>query len=120
MSDEQTIEQLLSEERIYMVLSIVLEDGTPWAVPVRLREHDGIKSFEWDSHLSTEHSKAILQRSVMSITIFQKKEASQIGFYAKGKAELIEEYKPSLGRYRFITEQAWINDETFIKREVRL
>ena len=117
MTDKQKLEQLFSEQ-MYMLLAVTLDDGTPWAVPVRIREHDGAKSFEWDSRLDTEHSKALAARPAAAMTIFQKSEASQTGFYAKGAGELVEEFKPGFGRYRFTTREAWINDETFQKREV--
>lgn len=117
MDDTQKLELLLLEQE-YMVLAVALDDGTPWAVPVRIREHDGTKSFEWDSHMLTEHSKAIATRPEMAITIFQKKEDTQTGFYAKGIGELAEEFKPGFGRYRFTVHEAWINDETFKKRSL--
>jgi hypothetical protein len=118
MNDEDKVKEFLATQK-HMIIAVVLDDGTPWAVPVSIKRHEG-REFEWDSHLSTEHSKAILQHAAIAVTIFQKKEDSQIGFYAKGKAELLEEFKPGFGRYRFTTEKAWINDETFKKREVNL
>ncbi len=118
MNDQQKVAQLLNEQQ-FMVLAVALEDGTPWAVPVRIQAQNG-NEFEWDSSLATEHSKALASNSKMAITIFQKKEESQIGLYAKGTGELVEEFKPGFGRYKFTAEQCWINDETFIKREVSL
>ena len=53
----------------------------------------------------------------MAITIFQKEPTAQIGIYATGRGELVEE-KGKYGRYRFTTEKAWLNDETFVKREI--
>ena len=117
MTDTKRIDQLLKEQK-YMVIALTLDDGTPWVVPVRIRDHDGIKYFEWDSHMLTEHSKAIATRPEMAITIFQKKEDTQTGFYAKGIGELAEEFKPGFGRYRFTVHEAWINDETFKKRSL--
>ena len=70
MTDEQKLEQLFSEQE-YLVLAVTLDDGTAWPVPVRIRTSDG-KTFEWDSHLMTEHSKAITQRPTIAVTIFQK------------------------------------------------
>lgn len=118
MTDNEKLEQLFSEQQ-YMVLAVALDDGTPWAVPVRIRACRG-NEFEWDSALETVHSQAVALRPDIAMTIFQKKEDSQIGFYAKGKAELVEEYKPGYGRYRFIASRCWMNDETFVKREVTL
>lgn len=118
MNDEQKLEQLLNEQQ-HMILAVVLEDGTPWVVPVRIKSREG-NVFEWDSALSTEHSKALAVNPAMALTVFQKNEDSQVGFYAKGIAELVEEFKPGFGRYKFTAEQCFINDETFKKREVEL
>lgn len=118
MNDMQKLEQLLSEQQ-FMVLAVTLPDSTPWAVPVRIQARSG-NEFEWDSAGLTEHSKAIQANPRIAITIFQKKENSQIGLYAKGTAELVEEFKPGFGRYKFVAEKCWINDETFRKREISL
>lgn len=119
MDDKQRLEQLFSEQE-YMVLAVALDDNTPWVVAVRIREHEGVKSFEWDSHLQTEHSKAIAKHPTAAITVFQKWDDHQTGYYAKGITELVEEFNPGFGRYRFTVQQAWINDETFKKREIEL
>lgn len=118
MTDKQKLEQLFSEQQ-FMVLAVMLDDETPWAVPVRVQLQWG-SAFEWDSKLDTLHSKAIEKRPQIAITLFNKQEDSQTGFYATGKAELVEEFKPGFGRYRFVAEQCWLNDETFVKREVSL
>lgn len=119
MNDQERLEQLLNEQQL-MVIAVTLDDGTPWATPVRVQSHDGCVTFEWDSHLQAEHSKALSARPAMAITIFQKKEDSQIGFYAKGTGELVEEFKPGFGRYRFTASECWLNDETFVKRSIEL
>lgn len=118
MTDNEKTKQLLENQQI-MVIAVMLADGTPWATPVRIQHQDG-NVFEWDSAFAAEHSKAIVENSVMAITLFQKTENIQVGLYARGKGELIEELKPGFGRYRFMAEQAWLNDETFVKREVSL
>lgn len=118
MTDNEKLEQLFTDQQ-FMVLAITLDDGTPWAVPVRVFKREG-SEFWWESSLETVHSQAISKRTDAAVTIFQKKETEQVGFYAKGKAELVEEYKPGYGRYRFVAAQCWINDETFVKREVNL
>lgn len=118
MNDKTRIEQLLVDMS-YAVLAVTLDDGAPWAVPVRIRRAED-REFEWDSRLDTMHSQAIEARPVMALTIFQKKEDSQVGLYATGRGELVEEFKPGFGRYRFTAERAWINDETFNKREIEL
>ncbi len=118
MTDQQRVSEFLSTQN-YMVLAVVLPDGMPWATPVRIQMHHG-NVFEWDSALQTEHSKALEQHPDMAITLFQKFEDTQIGVYAKGRGELVEEFKPGFGRYRFTATNIWINDETFRKREVTL
>jgi len=117
MTDKEKIAKLFNEEQ-FMVLAVTLDDGSSWAVPVKIQYQDG-NTFEWDSKLDTIHSKAIQSHSEMAITIFQKHEDMQIGLYAKGRGE-IAETKGEFGRYRFTAEQAWLNDETFVKREVSL
>lgn len=119
MTDNERL-NLLLENQDYMVLVVTLDDGKPWATPVRVREHDGLRSFDWDSHVQTEHSKALMVRPNVAMTIFEKRDTYQTGLYAKGTAELIEEFKPGFGRYRFTATQAWINDETFRKRAIEL
>lgn len=118
MSDNEKVQDLLSRQG-YMVLAVVCDDGTPWAVPVKIQARDD-KGFEWDSKMSTVHSQAIEKNPAASITIFEKLEESQFGFYAKGRARIIETKGDDFARYRFDVEQAWVNDETFVKREVSL
>ena len=118
MSDEQKVKDLLATQE-YMTLAVTLDDGTPWAVPVKTQLQWGT-AFEWDSSLSTEHSKAIAQRPDIAIMVFDKTGATQLGFYAKAQAKLLKEFKPGFGRYQAIVSQAWVNDETFQKREIGL
>jgi hypothetical protein len=118
MNDTEKIKLFLSEQQ-FMVLAVTLDDGIPWATPVKIQYWEG-NIFEWDSKLDTEHSKAIEQRPEIAITIFQKQEDSQIGFYAKGIGECVETKEHGVGRYRFTVKEAWLNDETFVKRAVTL
>lgn len=118
MNDNEKAKEFLRAQQ-FMVLAVTLDDGTPWAVPVRIQRWEG-NEFEWDSKLDTLHSQAVNARPKMAITVFQKMEDSQIGVYARGQGELVEEFKPGFGRYRFRAEQSWMNDETFVKREVEL
>ena len=118
MTDNEKIEQLVDTEQ-FMILAVTLDDGTPWVVPVKLQAHDGYRTFEWDSRLDTMHSRALAARPNMAVTIFRKEADKQTGFYARGTAELAEAHG-EYGRYRFTTAEAWINDETFVKREVKL
>ena len=118
MTDDEATREFLAGQQ-YMVLAVTLADGTPWAVPVRIQRWEG-NEFEWDSKLDTMHSQAIEAQPEMAITVFQKLDSGQIGVYAKGQGELVEEFKPGFGRYQFTAERCWLNDETFVKREVRL
>ena len=119
MTNEEKVGALLLTQK-HMVVAVTLADGSPWAVPVAIRDHEGLGAFMWDSALQTEHSKALESNSAMAITIYQKQEDAQIGFYAKGRGELLEEFKPGFGHYRFVADKAWINDETFVKRPLNL
>ena len=118
MNDNQQTKEFLASQQ-FMVLAVTLDDDTPWAVPVRIQAWNG-RDFEWDSKLETIHSKAIEARPEMAITVFQKFENSQIGFYARGRGERIEIRDNGFGRYKFTAEKMWLNDETFVKREVTL
>ncbi len=101
----------------FMVLAVTLDDGTPWAVPVKLQAWDG-KAFEWDSKVDTVHSRALAVRPRVALTMYEKESDRQFGFYATATAELVRQDERGYGRYRATVTQAWINDETFQKREV--
>lgn len=116
MTDNEKTTQFLSSQQ-YMVLAVVTPDNTPWAVPVRIGAWQG-REFEWDSKLDTVHSKALEIHPTMAITIFDT--ATQTGFYATGVGELLHDRGDGFGRYRFTAKQCWLNDETFVKREVML
>lgn len=117
-AEQERMEEFLSRQR-HMVIAVTLEDGTPWAVPVAIKERKG-DIFEWDSRLDTMHSKAIEKHPDIAITIFEPRtdSGSEYGFYAQAKAEKIWESDKGYGRYRATVEKTWINDETFQKREV--
>jgi len=120
MSDELKVKDFLKDQT-HMVLAVTLPDGTPWAVPVRIQKYEE-RVFEWDSHMSTVHSKALEVHPQMSIVTFQRNNDpfGQFGFYASGRGDLVEEKSNGFARYRFTVEKAWVNDETFVKREVEL
>lgn len=117
MDDVKATDEFLSQQQ-YMVIAVVADNGNPWAVPVRIQTRNGWQ-FEWDSRRDTVHSSAIEKHSDIAITIFDKQPQYEFGFYAIGRAELVEE-KGEYGRYRFIARQAWVNDHTFVKREITL
>jgi uncharacterized protein YhbP (UPF0306 family) len=119
MNDHDQLNQFLSSQH-YMVIAVTLDDGTPWATPVRIKKWSG-KEFEWDSKVTTEHSKAIANKPNIAISIFTPEGEGMIqyGFYAKAKAELLSE-ENSMGRYRATVTESWINDASFVKRKVTL
>ncbi len=119
MTDQERLNTFLAEQK-YMTLAVTRDDGTPWATPVRIKQHKG-KVFEWDSKLDTDHSKAIANRPVVAISIWTPgaEGTIQFGFYAKATAELVSEHD-GYGRYKATVVESWINDATFIKRSVEL
>lgn len=117
MTDIKKVNKFL-ETQTHMVVAVVLRDGTPWAVPVRIINHKSLE-FEWESKLNTLHSLALVQQPDMAITLFQKNDKTEFGFYAKGTGELVEQ-KGEYGHYKFTVKESWVNDETFVKRRVEL
>jgi hypothetical protein len=120
MSDQERVKEFLKTASI-MVIAVTLEDSSSWAVPVKIQKQEG-NIFEWDSKLDTVHSTALGHKPEMSVVIFEKSDTrpGQTGVYLKGRGELISSTEEGFGRYRFTAETAWINDETFVKREVSL
>ena len=116
MQDKQKLEEFLSRTQ-YMTIAVTLDDGTPWAVSVRILHREG-NVFEWDSKTDTEHSKAIAMRPTIAISMFEKVEDRQFGVYAQADAMLMRENEHGVGRYKAVTKDVWVNDETFIKRRV--
>lgn len=51
MTDHEKVAKFLSTQQ-HMVLAVMLPDGTPWAIPVKIQAHEG-NVFEWDSSLQT-------------------------------------------------------------------
>lgn len=115
MTDQEKVQDFL-KNATHMVIAVVLPDGTPWAVPVKIQAWEGTM-FEWVSMPNTEHSKAIMNNSPMAVTIFDNKKDNQVGVYMKGKGELLHESQEE-HRYRFTASQLWLNDESYIKRRV--
>lgn len=121
MDDQALLDKFLTEQN-YMTVAVTLDDGTPWATPVKIRSWDG-PVFEWDSKTDTEHSKAIAARPQIAISIFtpEGEAAMQFGFYAHATAEQIGEPNDyGIVRYRATVNKCFINDASFKKREVML
>ena len=120
MSDELKTKDFLTNQT-HIVIAVTLADGTPWAVPVKLQRYEG-KEFEWDSSTSSIHSEALTSHPEMTLVTFQRDTDpfGQFGFYAVGRGELLEDKGHGFARYRFTTTKAWVNDQTFVKREISL
>lgn len=120
MTDQEQLRLFLAEQK-YMVLAVTLDDGTPWATPVRIKTQYGT-AFEWDSMQDAEHSKALLKHPNVAITIFTDDSGTnaQFGFYAKATASKVSDGEHGIGRYHAIVSQAWVNDQTFVKRKVEM
>lgn len=119
MTDKAQLNTFLAEQK-YMTVAVTLDDGTPWAVPIRIKLQWGI-AFEWDSMLDTVHSKAIAKRPQVALSIWTPDgdSTAQFGFGARASAELVSD-KAGMGRYRATVSKCWITDATFVKREVEL
>lgn len=120
MDDKTTLAAFL-ETAEYLVLAVTLDDGTPWATPVKIQAWDG-QAFEWDSKVDTLHSQAIMKRPEVALSVFSTAEMAggHYGFYAQARAELVREDERGFGRWRAVVTKAWVNDHTFQKREVTL
>jgi len=121
MNDQELLKAFLAEQK-YMTLAVTLDDGTPWVTPVRIKNWKG-KTFEWDSHVGTEHSKAIAMRPSIAISIYTPDSEStiQFGFYGHATAERMgEPNEHGIARYRVTVSKGFINDASFKKREVEL
>ena len=121
MTDQERLNTFLATQR-YMTIAATLDDGAPWATPVRIQAWNG-KTFEWDSKTDTEHYRAIASRPSVAISIFtpEGEGTIQFGFYARATAEQIgEPNQYGVARYRAIVNKSFINDASFVKREVEL
>jgi len=118
MNDTERVKEFLKNQT-HMVVAVVLNDSTPWAVPVKIKRWEG-GEFEWDSKLNTIHSLALESNPHASVTIFEKQADNQFGFYAKGIVTVVETRDDGYGRYLFVAKQSWVNDQSFVKREVSL
>ena len=114
MSDSELVREFLADQK-FMVVSTVREGGLPWAVPVRILRHED-KVFEWDSAMSTEHSQAIEHDPDVMLLCFDT--ATQTGVYMQAEVTNIERRDDGFARYRVEAKRVWLNDKTFVKREV--
>ena len=119
--DEQKTEEFLAGQT-HMVLAVTLEDGSPWAVPLKIQRRDGLRTFEWDSRTDAVHSHPLLETLQAAVTVFRASadEWEAFGYCAQGKVEITERRGDDYARYRFTADRAWINDEWHQKRELAL
>lgn len=116
MSDLDIVKQFLANQT-HMVVSVMLDDGNPWAVPVRIGRYEG-REFEWDSAVDTLHSQAIARDPRVMLLCYDRDQ--MIGVYMQAIVTDIDQYKDGYAHYRAIVDQAWLNDQTFTKREIEL
>lgn len=121
MNDVERTREFLSRQD-YMIVTVLLADGSPWSVPVKIKAwHEN--EFEWDSVVTTEHSKAIDLHPNVSLLFYEPDGTTtkQFGFYAKATATKISETNASnRATYRATISTAWINDASFKKRQVAI
>lgn len=104
-----------------MTIAVTLDDGTPWATPVRIKKWNGTNVFEWESKVATQHSQAIAVRPSVALSMWtpESESTEQFGFYAQATAEQVGQAgEDGIARYRATVVRSWINDATFVKREV--
>lgn len=118
MTYEEQAEAFL-QTQTHMVIAVVADDGTPWAVPVTIQARDKF-IFEWDSKTTTVHSQAIARNPKVSICVFQKSKDDQpeMGLCGTGQAEILSERDGGFARYRVILQRAWLNGKDHVKREL--
>lgn len=114
--DKQTARQFLASQQ-YMVVSVTLADGSPWAVPVRILRHEA-KLLEWDSHVDSQHSRVIERDPRVMLLCYDAN--TQTGVYMTASVTNIERRDDGFARYRAEVGQAWLNDASFVKRPVEL
>lgn len=122
MTDQERTLKFVSEQN-HMTIAVTLNDGTPWATPVRIKKWDGQNVFEWDSKIDTEHSKAIEVRPEVALSMWtpDAETTVQFGVYAQACAEQVSEPNDhGIARYKATITKCWINDASFVKREVGL
>jgi hypothetical protein len=121
MTEQEALNTFLSEQK-YMTIAVTLTEGTPWATPVRIKRRES-NEFEWDSHVGTDHSKAIVSQPTIAISIWTPEGDTtiQYGFYAVATAgQISEPNEHGIARYRSTVTKSWVNDATFVKREVSI
>jgi nitroimidazol reductase NimA-like FMN-containing flavoprotein (pyridoxamine 5'-phosphate oxidase superfamily) len=117
MFEEQA--ETFLQTQTHMVISVVTEAGTPWAVPVKIQNRHQM-TFEWDSKVTTVHSQAIKIHPDVAICVFQKSNGDEreMGVCGSGRAEIVTEREDGVARYKVTLQRAWLNGQDHVKREL--
>lgn len=116
MDDQQKVTEFL-QNQTHMVVTVVLANGKPWAVPVRILHHEP-NVFEWDSGVDTEHSKAIAENPEINLLCYDNTKDNQVGVYMQATVTKVTPKENGIARYHAEVIGTWLNDETYVKREV--
>lgn len=82
----EPINEILAENMVG-TLATLNEDGSPWATPVHIIQHDGyVYWFSKDTH---QHSENIVRDPRVSVALWSKNEGTK-GVYINGTAERLE------------------------------
>ncbi len=115
MTDQEKVTNFLARCR-HMVLVVTLEDGRPWAVPIKVQGR-GNNFVEWDSRTDTLHSQSIENDPRVMILFYDTTKDDQVGVYMQASVTNVEA-NGEYARYRATIEHTWLNDESYIKREI--
>lgn len=96
----------------YMTLATVCPDGSPWNTPVAPNRKDDL-TFTWGSDPESVHSANVRREKRVFVVIYDSTapEGTGEGVYMRGEAEELPDHEGTLHMYRFVPQQAWINDE---------
>jgi len=105
----------------HIIIAVVDENNAPWAVPVRIKNLEGLH-IEWESHTKSRHSLAIEHNPHIAMTAFVSKgdEWDEIGVYMEAEVIEIETTHDEFARYRAHITAVWYNDADHVKRPIDL
>lgn len=95
-----------------MTIASICDDGSPWNTPVAPTYNQDLV-FRWGSNEQSVHSQNVRRDKRIFVVIYDSTAPEGLGegVYLKGEAEELNEYEGALKMYRFVPQQAWINDE---------
>lgn len=103
----------------HMIIAVKLPDGAPWAVPVKIHHHEG-SNFEWLSKPDTLHSEAIGRSPIVAICLYDKTVDQHAALYMQAGVEQVAMENKDQMKYRALVNNAWLNDESHVKRAISL